>query len=509
MDIANFFLGRQGEDQKKLKQLRGAGPAPSARESHSCTWLGSQLYIFGGYDGSRVLNDLYAYDINNAMWRQIVHSGISPPARAGHSGTALGVPPHLVIFGGANASRRFNDVSILDTVNNQWDKPTTRGRQPEPRYFHAAGLHRNNLIVFGGNEGTSSLGDLHALNTENWTWSQPAATGAPPSPRTGHSGTMVNRLFFVIGGVGDAPNNTFNTHELSDMFILDCEAMAWWRPDVSPALPPIAYHAAALVADKIFIYGGATRETLYNDVIMVDTATNVWQVVMDGETGGLPKRRRHAVSRGSGTRLLFFGGWDGAQTTASLFELDATSWLRMDAVAPPASASTNGAHGRAGAMVTGAAASKAGSMQVANIGGGGGLAFGGGGGGGQGQGGGGGGVKPAEFEALQRREEQAQEMMKVMRGEIARLKVANELSNKEMNRLKVLVGARTPGSAGGIDPDELATKGELEALRLEMVKSKRQAAQERELASGRVQTELDEMKRQLRGFQLKLQPNEE
>ena len=181
MDIANFFLGRQGEDQKQLKQIRGAGPAPSARESHSCTWLGSQLYIFGGYDGSRVLNDLYAYDINNAMWKQIVHSGISPPARAGHSGTALGVPPHLVIFGGANASRRFNDVSILDTVNNQWDKPTTRGKQPVPRYFHAAGLHRSNLIVFGGNEGSSSLGDLHALNTENWTWSQPAATGAAPA----------------------------------------------------------------------------------------------------------------------------------------------------------------------------------------------------------------------------------------------------------------------------------------------------------------------------------------
>ena len=89
-----------------------------------------------------MLNDLYAYDINNAMWKQIVHSGISPPARAGHSGTALGVPPHLVIFGGANASRRFNDVSILDTVNNQWYKPTTRGKQPVPRYFHAAGLHR-------------------------------------------------------------------------------------------------------------------------------------------------------------------------------------------------------------------------------------------------------------------------------------------------------------------------------------------------------------------------------
>ena len=35
MDIANFFLGRQSEDQKKIKQLRGAGPSPRlfARES--------------------------------------------------------------------------------------------------------------------------------------------------------------------------------------------------------------------------------------------------------------------------------------------------------------------------------------------------------------------------------------------------------------------------------------------------------------------------------------------
>ena len=497
MEIANFFLGRASDENKKLKQLRGAGPAPSARESHSCTWLGSQLYIFGGFDGSRVLNDLYAYDINNALWRQIVHAGISPPARAGHSGTALGVPPHLVVFGGANSSRRFNDVSILDTVSNQWEKPAVRGRPPAPRYFHAAGLHRTSMLVFGGNEGTSSLGDLHALNTESWTWSQPSTTGAPPSPRTGHTGTMVNKLFFVIGGVGDAPNNTFNTHELSDMFILDCEAWVWWRPDVSPALPPIAYHAAALVADKIFLFGGATRETLYNDVLMVDTASNVWQVVMDGNEGGLPKRRRHAAARGSGTRLLFFGGWDGTQTTADLYEVDTSSWLRMEAV-PKEAPAAGGARGQAGAMAAGAqaasAGARAGELQALN--------------GGAGGAGAGGGVRPAEIEAIHRREEQTAETMKQLRGEIARLKMANELMGKEMTRLKTLVGARTPGAAGGIDPDALATKGELEALRAEVAKSKRTAAQERELATGRMQSELDEMKRMMRSFQLKMQPDE-
>ena len=489
--ISNFFAGRQGDEKSKFfKQLKGAGPVPSARESHSSTWIGSRMYVFGGFDGSRVLNDLYAYDIGNAMWSQIVHSGIAPPARAGHSGTALGVPAHLVMFGGANSSRRFNDVQVLDTVNNQWDKPAVRGRPPPARYFHAAGLHRGNLLIFGGNEGNSSLGDLHSLNTESWTWSQPATTGAPPSPRTGHSGTMVNKLFFIVGGVGDAPNNTFNTHELSDIFILDTEAWAWWRPDVAPALPPTAYHTAALVADKIFIFGGASRETLYNDVIMLDTTTNVWQAVLDGESAAMPKRRRHAVSRGSGTRLLYFGGWDGGQTTSTLFELDTSSWLKMEAVAPASTPAPPAANG--GALTAVAPTNNA----LAFTSNGGGAAT------------GGGGMNAGEHDALQRRFDEQAEAMKTMRGEIARLKVANELMNKEMMRLKTLVGAKTPGAGGGIDVDDLASKGEVEALRTELGRSKRQAQQERELAKGSVQAELDELKRALRALEIKTSPDQ-
>ena len=83
-----------------------------------------------------------------------------------------------------------------------------------------------------------------------------------------------------------------------------------------------------------------------------------------------------------------------------------------------------------------------------------------------------------------------------------------EFGGKETTQLKTLVGARTPGAAG-VDPDALATRGELEALRAEVAKSnKRTAAQERELATGRLRSELDEMTRMLRSFQLKTRPDE-
>ena len=56
------------------------------------------MFVFGGFDGSRVMNDLYSYDIPAGVWSQMVHTGVSPPARAGHTATTLGVPAHLLVF---------------------------------------------------------------------------------------------------------------------------------------------------------------------------------------------------------------------------------------------------------------------------------------------------------------------------------------------------------------------------------------------------------------------------
>ena len=88
-----------------------------------------------------------------------------------------------------------------------------------------------------------------ALNAESWTWSQPLTNGHAPPPRCGHTGTLVNKLLFVVGGVGDGP-----AAELGDIYVLDTEAWCWGRPEVSTPLPPLAYHAAALTADKHFYW---------------------------------------------------------------------------------------------------------------------------------------------------------------------------------------------------------------------------------------------------------------
>lgn len=257
----------------RVRSLPASGSAPTGRESHSITAVGQRLFVYGGFDGSRVLNDMYVYDTHAGLWSQLIHTSISPPARAGHSATTLGLPAHLIVFGGANSSRRFADVQLFDTVESHWTKASVRGRTPEARYYHCACLARDSLLIFGGNDGTSCLGDLHALNVESWAWSQPVTNGSPPSPRCGHSGTLVNKLLFVVGGVNDSLGSGHTGLELHDIHVLDTDSWSWWKPDVTPPPPPIAYHAAVLAADKIFILGGSTHEALYNDVLMLDTST--------------------------------------------------------------------------------------------------------------------------------------------------------------------------------------------------------------------------------------------
>ena len=490
------------ESHDHIRRLPASGTVPPPRESHSVTAIGSKLYVFGGFDGARVLNDLYVFDAHAGLWTQLVHTGISPAARAGHSATALGVPAHLVVFGGANSSRRFADVQLFDTADGHWTKPAVRGRPPTARYYHCACLARGSLLVFGGSDGEQCLADLHALNAESWTWSEPLTNGPTPSPRHGHTGTLVNKLLFVVGGVGDGPGAS----ELGDLHVLDTESWSWWRPAMPSPLPPIAHHAAALIADKILLYGGSTRDALYNDVIMIDSSSCTWQVVQNGDAAKLPRRRRLGAARGAGTRLLLFGGWDGSHTCADLLEIDTSAWLRMEDSQPKSKTAPGG-----GAAIE-VRARRPAATGVTGGGGGGAAAGGSPGGergyavlpGGAGFGSHGVGEGSGLDLAMERLEQRHEEELQRLRGEVARLRMSNELMGRELGKLKTIVGASMPGEHGGVDVDALASRKEMEALRAEVSKLRRLREQERELDQGAVRAEIDSLKRMVNALSLRL-----
>jgi hypothetical protein len=48
--------------------MNGNGMYPPPRANHSSSLIKNNLYIFGGWDGSKRLNDLYMIDLDKMIW---------------------------------------------------------------------------------------------------------------------------------------------------------------------------------------------------------------------------------------------------------------------------------------------------------------------------------------------------------------------------------------------------------------------------------------------------------
>ena len=123
----------------------------------------------------------------------------------------------MYVFGGTNGQSYYNDLYILDLENNAWTKAETSGPAPSPREGHSAILVGSNLVIHGGfffdeasykkehkKYGTvlqnCYLSDIRVLDTEALLWSRLRVSGAPPEPRYGHTLDLSEGDIVMFGG---------------------------------------------------------------------------------------------------------------------------------------------------------------------------------------------------------------------------------------------------------------------------------------------------------------------
>lgn len=224
------------------------------------------------------------------------------------------------------------------------------------------------------------------------------------------------------------------------------------------------------------------------------------QVAQNGDDAKLPRRRRLGAARGRGTRLLFFGGWDGSHTCADLLEIDSSPWLgeplssssaaeirgkRPSGVQRDASGEACRSSG-GGELTRGSAPAVGGEYPVLP----GGIGF---------SSSGGGGAMDATV-AMERIEARHEEELQRMRGEVARLRMSNELMARELAKVKTVVG----GSMPGMDVEALASRKEVEALKMEVARLRRHNAQERESDQATMHAEMEALKRMVHALSLRV-----
>ncbi|CAA0826610.1 Galactose oxidase/kelch repeat superfamily protein [Striga hermonthica] len=292
-------------------QHRGGSGGPGVRWGHTCNAIrgGKLLYVFGGYGKDQCqTNNIHVFDTVNMLWSEPVMKGIPPVPRDSHSCTTVG--DNLFVFGGTDGRRPLNDLHILDTSTNTWILPSVRGDGPEPREGHSAALIGKRLFIFGGcGKSVNSeiyYDDLYILNTETFSWKCVVPSGTPPSKRVSHTCSSWKNKIIVIGGEDS------NNYYLSDVHILDADTLVWCTLNTSgQLLPPRGGHTTVGFGKNLFVFGGFSDEqNLYDDVYMLDIESGAWMKVLavgEGPSGRF-SMAGESLDPQMGGVLVFIGG---------------------------------------------------------------------------------------------------------------------------------------------------------------------------------------------------------
>ncbi|KAK5663503.1 hypothetical protein OQA88_3933 [Cercophora sp. LCS_1] len=259
------------------------GDVPVPLRAMTCTTVGKKLVIFGGGDGPAYYNDVYVLDTVNFRWsRPRILGDRAPSKRRAH--TACLYKNGIYVFGGGDGVRALNDIWRLDVsdVNKMsWklisgpsssDRPpaTVNGREvvPKARGYHTANMVGSKLIIYGGSDGGECFNDVWVYDVDSHVWKN---VNIPVTyRRLSHTATIVGSYLFVIGG---HDGNEYS----NDVLLLNLVTMTWDRRRVY-GLPPSGrgYHGAVLYDSRLLMIGGFDGSEVFGDVWVLELAVHAY-----------------------------------------------------------------------------------------------------------------------------------------------------------------------------------------------------------------------------------------
>ena len=103
------------------------------------------MYVFGGYDSKRYLNDFHRFEFTSNTWSPVVHGGGAPSPRGGH--TTVVYQDTMVVFGGCDGWNYFNDCYRYAFNSSEWTAIRVTGTAPGARSAPATVIHEGHGTV--------------------------------------------------------------------------------------------------------------------------------------------------------------------------------------------------------------------------------------------------------------------------------------------------------------------------------------------------------------------------
>ena len=195
-------------------------------------------------------------------WSRALPIGERPSGRYGHTLNILG--SKIFIFGGQVEGYFFNDLvafdlNALQQHANRWeilipnsnDSGLPPGSTPPPRTNHTIVTWNNKLFLFGGTDGMRWYNDVWLYDPNTNTWTNQECIGFIPTAREGHAAALVGDVMYVFGG------RTEEGKDLGDLAAFRIPTKRWYTfQNMGPSPSPRSGHGLTAVGDKIYVVGG-------------------------------------------------------------------------------------------------------------------------------------------------------------------------------------------------------------------------------------------------------------
>ncbi|GIX65356.1 serine/threonine-protein phosphatase [Babesia caballi] len=215
----------QIDDEYTWFTLETAGPQPGPRYGHTMGQVGQWLTIFGGTNGSEIMNDLWALNIDTGMfqeasvrsanmWTRVQTSvGPLPPPRCFHAAVKIGLHAAnpIIVYGGVSNDETSRAYSLrTDKFGDfRWNiLPITVKGPMEKRAFHSMAYCDGQVVITGGEDFTSPTPTVNQclvyyINAREFQYTEEAL------PLTGHRSTVIDGAMYHFGGLRSVASRVY------------------------------------------------------------------------------------------------------------------------------------------------------------------------------------------------------------------------------------------------------------------------------------------------------------
>ncbi|CAN6218978.1 unnamed protein product [Urochloa humidicola] len=245
-----------------------AKESPSPRMGHTLTCVGNSTYVIGGRGGpSEILDDVWVLQNTDNTWLRLECSG--DIFRPRHRHAAAAAASKIYVFGGLSNEGVYSCMNIFDTKSKQWRMLTAAaGEWPCARHSHSLLSYGSKLFMFGGHDGQRALKDFYSFDTTTLRWNRESTDGGTPSPRFSHCMFVYKNYLGILGGCPITENN-------QEVTLLNLNHGVWFSVSIPLLSQCLCVRSSSVVIedDLIILGGGASCYafgTKFNEPITVD-----------------------------------------------------------------------------------------------------------------------------------------------------------------------------------------------------------------------------------------------